>query len=45
MTKYRTVTSADFGGQLLRVHAGLENIDDLKADLAQGFAHMAAVGG
>ncbi|MFZ3033049.1 MAG: cystathionine beta-lyase [Parvibaculum sp.] len=44
MTKYRTVTSGDFGGQLIRVHAGLENIEDLKADLVHGFACMAAVG-
>ena len=44
MTKYRTVTSGDFGGQLLRIHAGLENIDDLIADLEHGFSCMAAVG-
>lgn len=44
MTKYRTVTSGDFGGQLVRVHAGLENIDDLKADLTHGLSCMAAVG-
>ena len=44
MTKYRTVISGDFGGYLIRVHAGLENIEDLKADLAQGFARMSAVG-
>jgi cystathionine beta-lyase len=32
-------------GVLLRLHAGLEDIDDLKADLAQGFARLSAEAG
>ncbi len=39
----RTATSWHAGGPLLRIHAGLEDIDDLKADLAAGFERMAAV--
>ncbi len=33
---YRTATSWDPGGPTLRLHIGLENVDDLKADLARG---------
>jgi cystathionine beta-lyase len=29
-------------GVLLRLHAGLEDIDDLKADLTEAFARLAA---
>jgi cystathionine beta-lyase len=29
-------------GPIIRIHAGLEDADDLIADLAQGFAHMKA---
>lgn len=42
LAKSRTVTSGDFGGQLIRVHAGLEDIDDLIADLDSGFARLNA---
>jgi cysteine-S-conjugate beta-lyase len=35
---YRTVTKWSPGGPTLRFHIGLENVDDLKADLARGFA-------
>ena len=35
---YRTATKWDPGGPTLRLHIGLENIDDLKADLERGFA-------
>lgn len=42
LTKNRTATSGDFGGQLIRVHAGLEDIDDLIADLEAGFARLNA---
>lgn len=38
----RSVTSSDFGGQLIRIHAGLENADDLIADLEAGFARLNA---
>jgi cysteine-S-conjugate beta-lyase len=34
---YRTATSWAPGGPTLRLHIGLENVDDLKADLACGF--------
>jgi cystathionine beta-lyase len=35
---YRTATKWDPGGPTLRLHIGLENVDDLKADLERGFA-------
>jgi cysteine-S-conjugate beta-lyase len=35
---YRTATKWAPGGPALRLHVGLENIDDLKADLERGFA-------
>jgi cysteine-S-conjugate beta-lyase len=35
---YRTVTKWAPGGPTLRLHIGLENLDDLKADLESGFA-------
>lgn len=35
---YRTATKWSPGGPALRFHIGLENIDDLKADLEKGFA-------
>jgi cystathionine beta-lyase len=34
---YRTATTWAPGGPALRLHIGLENVDDLKADLARGF--------
>ncbi len=40
----RTATTWDEPGQLLRIHVGLEHIDDLTADLAQGFETMKAAG-
>jgi cystathionine beta-lyase len=30
----------DFSGTLIRLHIGLENVDDLIADLAAGFARI-----
>jgi cystathionine beta-lyase len=36
----RTVTQADFGGSLVRLHVGLEHADDLIADLAAGLARL-----
>ncbi len=36
-TTYRTATKWAPGGPALRLHIGLENVDDLKADLARGF--------
>jgi cystathionine beta-lyase len=40
---YRTATRWAPGGPTLRLHIGLENVDDLKADLDQGFAAFNAV--
>lgn len=39
---YRTATKWDPGGPTLRFHIGLEDVDDLIADLEYGFAKMAA---
>lgn len=38
----RTATPPDLGGPLVRLHVGLEDVDDLVADLTAGFAAMAA---
>jgi cysteine-S-conjugate beta-lyase len=40
---YRTATTWAPGGPALRLHIGLENVDDLKADLERGFAAFNAV--
>ncbi|OAF05725.1 cystathionine beta-lyase [Bradyrhizobium centrolobii] len=39
---YRTATKWSPGGPTLRLHIGLENVDDLKADLERGFAALTA---
>ncbi|MDE2379620.1 cystathionine beta-lyase [Bradyrhizobium sp.] len=39
---YRTATKWAPGGPTLRLHIGLENVDDLKADLERGFAALRA---
>ena len=39
---YRTATQWAPGGPALRLHIGLENVDDLKADLERGFAALKA---
>jgi len=39
---YRTATKWAPGGPTLRLHIGLENVDDLKADLKRGFAALKA---
>ena len=39
---YRTATKWTPGGPTLRLHIGLENVDDLKADLDCGFAALKA---
>ncbi|PDT87435.1 cystathionine beta-lyase [Bradyrhizobium sp. Y36] len=39
---YRTATKWSPGGPTLRLHIGLENTDDLKADLDRGFAALKA---
>lgn len=38
----RTATRWDEPGPMLRLHAGLDDIDDLKEDLAKGFARLTA---
>lgn len=38
----RPAKGVDFSGTLVRVHIGLENVDDLIADLAAGFARLEA---
>jgi cysteine-S-conjugate beta-lyase len=40
---YRTATKWTPGGPTLRLHIGLEHVDDLKADLERGFAALKAV--
>jgi cystathionine beta-lyase len=39
---YRTATPWSPGGPTLRLHIGLENVEDLKADLARGFEVLRA---
>ena len=41
-TTYRTATRWQAEGQALRFHIGLEDVEDLKADLDAGFARLAA---
>lgn len=36
----RPDAEVDFSGTLIRLHIGLENVDDLQADLAAGFARI-----
>ena len=40
--EYRTATKWAPGGPTLRLHIGLENVDDLKADLERGFSALKA---
>jgi cysteine-S-conjugate beta-lyase len=42
---YRTATKWSPGGPTLRLHIGLEHVDDLKADLERGFAAFNALAG
>lgn len=39
---YRTATTPGFKGPTVRIHIGLEDIEDLKADLDAGFARLRA---
>lgn len=39
---YRTATKPDFEGPTIRFHIGLEDLEDLKADLDAGFARLRA---
>ena len=38
----RTAGSGQFGGEMMRLHVGLEDVDDLKADLEQGLVVLNA---
>ena len=40
LNEIRPVSNVDFTGTLVRVHIGLENVDDLIADLDAGFARI-----
>jgi cysteine-S-conjugate beta-lyase len=40
--QYRSATKWSPGGPTLRLHIGLENVDDLKADLDRGFSALKA---
>jgi cystathionine beta-lyase len=42
---YRTATTWAPGGPTLRFHIGLEDVNDLKADLVRGFEALAAESG
>ncbi|MBI3939137.1 MAG: cystathionine beta-lyase [Betaproteobacteria bacterium] len=42
--KYRTATRPAFGGPVIRLHIGLEDLGDLIADLANGFVQMKTAG-
>jgi cystathionine beta-lyase len=42
-TSFRTATRWEPGGPAVRLHIGLEDVDDLTGDLERGFAAMAAV--
>lgn len=44
-TSYRTATHWEAVGPALRFHIGLEDVDDLKSDLAAGFERMKAADG
>ena len=39
---YRTATAWQVEGPALRLHIGLEDVEDLKADLEAGFTRLAA---
>ena len=44
VTTYRTATTWERPGQIIRLHIGLEAVEDLKDDLEAGFRAMAAAG-
>ena len=41
---HRSAGSLDTGGTLIRIHAGLEDLDDLTKDLESGLAAMGTAG-
>jgi cystathionine beta-lyase len=42
---YRTATKWQPEGPCVRIHIGLEDVEDLKADLDQGFTRLRAAKG
>ena len=44
-TIHRTAGSGQFGGEMMRLHIGLEDPADIMADLERGFARLAEVAG
>jgi cystathionine beta-lyase len=44
-TIQRTAGTGKFGGEIMRLHIGLEDLEDIKADLERGFAHLHEVSG
>ena len=42
---YRTATKWQAEGPCVRIHIGLEDVEDLKADLAAGFERLKAAKG
>ncbi|MBV8238147.1 MAG: PLP-dependent transferase, partial [Sphingomonas sp.] len=43
--KYRTATKPDFAGPIVRLQIGLEDVNDLIADLERGLARFSAARG
>jgi cystathionine beta-lyase len=43
LKRIRTVTDYSFKGPLVRIHVGLEDVEDLIADLEQGLKRYEAV--
>ena len=41
----RSAGTGNFGGEIMRLHIGLEDLEDLKADLERGFARLHEVAG
>lgn len=44
-TIHRTAGSGRFGGEIMRLHIGLEDLADIQADLERGFARLHEVSG
>jgi cystathionine beta-lyase len=44
-TIQRSAGTGRFGGEIMRLHIGLEDLGDIKADLERGFAHLHEVRG
>lgn len=44
-TIHRSAGTGQFGGEIMRLHIGLEDLEDIKADLESGFARLHEVSG